>query len=275
MTDDAATARPPLERLTFAVPRMDCAAEEQLVRMHLAERDDVQRLAFDPAARTVVVTHSGDGATIERALRDLPLGASLIGREAADESEPDARDERQRSLLVIVLLINAGLFVLELVTGLIAQSMGLVADSLDMLADAIVYGLSLYAVGKALARKKQIARLSGYFQFALAVFGVIEVARRFLGAGDEPSFTLMIAVSLVAFAGNVASLLVLQRTRSQEVHIRASWIFTTNDVLVNVGVIVAGVLVFVTGSKIPDLVVGAAVFGLVGYGAARILKLSK
>jgi Co/Zn/Cd efflux system component len=275
MADNLATAEPPMESMTFKVPQMDCAAEEQLVRMHLAEREDVQRLAFDLLNRTVVVTHSGDGAAIERAMRDLQLGAALVGREAVDELEPDTSDERQRSLLIIVLLINAGLFVLELVTGLIAQSMGLVADSLDMLADAIVYSLSLYAVGKALTRKKQIARMSGYFQFALAVFGVIEVARRFLGAGDEPSFSLMIGISLVAFAGNVASLLVLQRTRSQEVHIRASWIFTTNDVLVNLGVMAAGVLVLVTGSKIPDLLVGAAVFCLVGYGAFRILKLSR
>lgn len=268
-------AAAPLERLTFKVPQMDCAAEEQLVRMHLAEHGEVKRLAFDLAERTVVITHSGDGAAIERAMHNLQLGAALVEREAAGELEPDASDERQRSLLIIVLLINAGLFVLELVTGLIAQSMGLVADSLDMLADAIVYSLSLYAVGQALTRKKQIARASGYFQFGLAVFGVVEVARRFLGAGDEPSFGLMIGISLIAFAGNVASLLVLQRTRSQEVHIKASWIFTTNDVLVNIGVMIAGVLVFLTGSKLPDLVVGAAVFCLVGYGAYRILKLSK
>lgn len=275
MSDNAATAALSMENMIFKVSQMDCVAEEQLVRMHLAEREDVRHLAFDLANRTVVVTHSGDGDDIERAMQDLQLGASLIGREEAGEMEPDAGDERQRSLLVIVLLINAGLFALELVAGLIAQSMGLVADSLDMLADAIVYGLSLYAVGQALARKKRIARMSGYFQFALAVFGVVEVARRFFGAGDEPSFALMIGISLVAFAGNVASLLVLQRTRSQEVHIRASWIFTTNDVLVNLGVMAAGVLVLVTGSKLPDLVVGAAVFCLVGYGAARILKLSR
>jgi Co/Zn/Cd efflux system component len=103
----------------------------------------------------------------------------------------------------------------------------------------------------------------------------VEVLRRFLGAGDEPNFTLMIVVSLVAFAGNVASLFVLQRTRSQDANIKASQIFTSNDVLVNIGVIVAGVLVYLTGSKLPDLVVGAVVFCLVGYGAFRILKLSR
>lgn len=264
-----------MERLIFKVPQMDCAAEEQLVRMKLSDQQGVNRLAFDIPARTVAITHVGDGSDIEGLMQSLNLGAALVGREQVEELEPDANDEQQRKLLVIVLVINAALFVLELATGFIAQSMGLVADSLDMLADAIVYGLSLYAVGKALTQKQQVAKMSGYFQLFLAVFGAIEVVRRFLGAGDEPSFTLMIGISLIAFAGNVASLLVLQRAQSQDVHMKASWIFTTNDVLVNISVIVAGILVFFTGSKIPDLLVGAVVFCLVGYGAFRILNLSK
>jgi Co/Zn/Cd efflux system component len=264
-----------LERLVFSVPKMDCAAEEHVVRLKLADHQDVKQLTFDLPRRTVAVTHTGDSAEIARLMHELGLNASLVGREKVDELELDAGDAQQRKLLIMVLLINAALFVLELATGLIAQSMGLVADSLDMLADALVYGLSLYAVGKAVAQKKQVARLSGYFQLFLAGFGVFEVLRRFLGAGDEPDFTLMIAISLIALAGNVAALLVLRRAQSQDVHMKASWIFTSNDVLVNIGVIAAGILVFVTGSKLPDLLVGAAVFCLVGVGAFRILNLSK
>ncbi|GAB4428985.1 MAG: cation diffusion facilitator family transporter [Chloroflexi bacterium OHK40] len=267
----------PLERMTFTVPQMDCAAEEQLVRMKLADQEHVKRLVFDLSGRTVAVTHAGDSTAIERAMRELNLGASLAGREAvdADDVELDANDAQQRKLLIIVLLINASLFLLELIAGFLANSMGLVADSLDMLADALVYGLSLYAVGKAVAQKKRVARISGYFQLLLAVFGIFEVLRRFFGAGDEANFTLMITISLIALAGNVASLLVLRRTQSQDANIKASQIFTSNDVLINIGVIVAGVMVFVTGSNLPDLVVGAAVFFLVASGAFRILQLAK
>jgi Co/Zn/Cd efflux system component len=272
---EVSMAEKTLERMLFTVPHMDCAAEEQLIRMQLADQPEVQRLVFDLTARTVAVTHTGSGPAIERALHSLNLGAALIGREHVDALEPATSDVQQRKLLIVVLLINAGLFLLELITGFVAQSMGLVADSLDMLADAIVYGLSLYAVGKAVAQKKRVARLSGYFQFALAIFGAIEVLRRFFGAGDEPSFRLMIIISLIAFAGNVASLVVLRRTQSQDANIKASQIFTSNDVLVNISVMVAGVLVFFTGSKLPDLIVGAVVFCLVGYGAWRILKLSR
>lgn len=266
----------PLERLTFSVPQMDCAAEEQLVRMRLADRDDVKRLAFDLNSRTVVVTHAGDSAAIEQTMRDLNLGASLAGREAVDDDDADleANDAQQRKLLIVVLLINVGLFLLELIAGLLANSMGLVADSLDMLADALVYGLSLYAIGKAVVQKKRVARISGYFQLLLAVFGIVEVLRRFFGVGDEANFTLMIAISLIALAGNATSLVVLRRTRTQDANIKASQIFTSNDVLINIGVIGAGVLVFGTGSNLPDLAVGAVVFVLVASGAFRILELA-
>ncbi len=276
----------PLETLVFRVPQMDCAAEEQLVRMQLAGNENVRRLAFDLPQRTLIVTHSGNGAEIERLLRDLNLGAALVERRAAeadgaagdlaaDPAADLAEERRQRKFLIAVLLINAGLFGVELAAGLIAGSLGLVADSLDMLADALVYGLSLYAVGRTAMHKRRVARLSGYFQLSLAGFGLIEVVRRVLGAGEEPDYGLMIGVSLLALAGNAASLLILQRAASREVHMKASWIFTTNDVLANLGVIAAGLLVFVTGSKLPDLLVGAVVFCLVAYGAARILRLAR
>lgn len=269
--------RSQLERMTFNVPKMDCAAEEQLVRMKLSDVPSVKHLEFNIPSRTLVITQSGDSATIENLMQELHLGAVLVGKNSVDESEIelDASDEQQRKLLVIVLAINFGLFVLEIVAGFAAQSMGLVADSLDMLADAIVYGLSLYAVGKAVTQKKRVARLSGYFQLFLAVFGIVEVIRRLLGAGDEPSFLLMIVISMITFTGNVIALLLLRRSQSQDVNMKASWIFTSNDVLVNISVIVAGVLVFATQSELPDLIVGAVVFCLVASGAFRILRLSR
>jgi len=150
--------------------------------------------------------------------------------------------------LWIILLINFGLFVVEFTTGWLSSSMGLVADSLDMLADAMVYGLSLYAVGSHL---------------------------RFLGAGDLPEFQTMIYISLLALAGNVASLVILQKAKSDEVHMQASMIFTSNDIIANLGVIVAAGLVYWSGSKLPDLVIGALVFALVARGAFRILRLAK
>lgn len=107
----------------------------------------------------------------------------------------------------------------------------------------------------------------------LAVLGFVEVIRRFLGVGDVPTFQMMIIISLFALAGNAISLYLLQRSKSKEAHIQASMIFTSNDVIANIGVIAAGIIVYLTGSKIPDLTIGSIVFLLVGRGALRILKL--
>jgi Co/Zn/Cd efflux system component len=84
----------------------------------------------------------------------------------------------------------------------------------------------------------------------------------------------MIVISALALIGNTSCLYLLQRSKSSEAHMRASMIFTSNDVIVNIGVIAAGVFVYLTGSKLPDLTVGAIVFILVGRGAYRILQLS-
>jgi Co/Zn/Cd efflux system component len=153
--------------------------------------------------------------------------------------------------------------------------MGLVGDSLDMLADAIVYGLSLMAVGKALSYKKRVAKLSGWFQLSLAVLGFTEVIRRFLGFGEVPIFQIMIIVSAFALIGNVISLILINKAKSREAHMQASAIFTSNDIIVNIGVMLAGVLVLYTNTRYPDLVIGAILFLVVARGAFRILKLSK
>lgn len=180
-----------------------------------------------------------------------------------------------RRLLWWVLLINAGLFVAEIIAGLLADSMGLVADSLDMLADALVYTAALAVHSQDLARKAQVARMSGFLQLLLACAGLFEVVRRTLTAEEAPDHWTMILVSLVALAGNALSLWFLQRAKSDEPHIKASVIFTNNDVIINIGVIAAGLLVIATRSPVPDLVIGAAVFVIVLRGALRILRLSR
>ena len=153
--------------------------------------------------------------------------------------------------------------------------MGLVADSLDMLADSFVYALSLFADGGTLAIKKRISTLAGLFQITLAIIGFVEVIRRFIGVADIPNFSTMIGVSILALIANTICLYILQKSKSKEAHMQASMIFTSNDVIINLGVIIAGVLVILLNSNKPDLIVGAIVFVLVIHGEIRILKLGK
>lgn len=262
-----------MDRSLFQVSKMDCAAEESLVRMQLDGVAAVKSLDFDLSARKVAVYHEGQLGEIESALKQLGLGSKLVETGETEEAAPETT--QQRRLLWVVLLINFSFFVLEMTTGFISGSMGLVADSLDMLADALVYGLSLLAVGATVARKKNVARWSGYFQVTLAVLGFVEVMRRFFGVEALPDFRTMIGVSVLALIANGFCLYLLGRSKDKEAHMQASMIFTSNDVIINIGVITAGVLVLWLGSGIPDLIIGGVVFVVVTLGAVRILRLAR
>jgi Co/Zn/Cd efflux system component len=91
--------------------------------------------------------------------------------------------------------------------------------------------------------------------------------------GSEPEAPMMIAVALAALAANVTSMWLLARHRHGGAHMKASWIFTTNDVIANVGVIAAAVLVRLFDSAVPDLVVATGIALVVLSGSIRILRL--
>jgi len=258
---------------------MDCASEEHLIRMKLDRVGGISGLRFDLPNRKLDVYHTNDLQPIADALGSLRLGSSVVETEEASAAAMAAPSEESanadRKLLWQVLGINSFFFVIEIAAGFISRSMGLVADSLDMLADSIVYALALFAVGGTIARKNGVARASGYFQLALAAFGFAEVVRRFVGFEETPAFQTMILISLFALAGNSVSLYLLQKSKNKEAHMQASLIFTSNDVVANIGVIVAGALVYLTDSKFPDLIIGLVIFAVVGRGALRILKLAR
>lgn len=261
---------------TFHISGMDCPSEENLIRMKLQDDTSIVRLDFDIPQRNLVITHKGNIEKIRTELESLGLGAELQETtESAHESISQEDPAKQRKVLWLVLIINFSFFLIEITTGILSYSMGLVADSLDMLADALVYGMSLMAVGATVARKKNVARISGYIQILLAIIGIVEVVKRFLGFEAMPRFETMIVVSLLALVGNSVCLWLLQRTKSNEAHIRASVIFSANDVIINIGVIVAALLVWWLNNGIPDLIIGVIVFLIVIRGAFRILRLAK
>ena len=185
--------------------------------------------------------------------------------------EVEIKDQSQRQVLYWLLGINATMFVIEMGIGLLADSTALIADSLDMLADAVVYGVALYAIGKSLLHKANAARISGFFQMALGLLIIIDIVRRSI-YGSEPVSGLMMAMGAVALVANVICLVIIRKQKNEEVHMRASWIFSANDVIANLGVISAGVLVFWLDSRWPDLVIGVIVSCVVLRGAKMILE---
>jgi len=193
------------------------------------------------------------------------------GPVPCDDCHLEIRDAGQRRVLMVLLAINAAMFLAEMTLGIVADSSGLIADSLDMLADAFVYGISLYAVGRAASQKTRAARLSGIFQVVLALGMAADVMRRIV-FGSEPVSALMMGVGTLALVANVACLMLISKHRSGGVHMRASWIFSTNDVLANLGVIAAGALVWATGLRWFDYAIGLVIFALVLRGGFAILR---
>ena len=188
--------------------------------------------------------------------------------------EVEIKDASQKRVLYWLLGINAVMFFVEMTVGILADSTALIADSMDMLADAVVYGIGIYAVGKSILHKAKAAQISGYFQLLLGVIILIDITRR-LFLGSEPISSLMIGMGFIALIANVVCLVIIRNHKNDEVHMRASWIFSANDVIANMGVIIAGVLVVWLDSRVPDLVIGCIVSIVVLRGAWMILKDAK
>jgi len=183
----------------------------------------------------------------------------------------EIKDASQSRVLIVLLTINATMFVFELGLGWYAQSTGLIADSIDMLADAIVYGIGLHAVSRSAERKGRAALLSGWFQAALGLLILVDVVRRVF-VGSEPVSVLMIGVGIVALIANIICLRLIQRHKDGEVHMRASWIFSKNDVIANTGVILGGGLVWLLDNRWPDLVIGCLIAMVILNGARLIVR---
>jgi cation transport ATPase len=263
----------------FTVPQMDCPSEENLIRTAFATVEESPTFEFDLANRKVRVYHRDTVEKVTQIMKSVGLGAQLESSESADhEAVQQAQHATQSSevqearVLRWLLAINAMMFAIEFGVGIVAQSTGLIADSLDMFADAAVYGASLYAVGKAAKLKLTVAHVSGWLQVALALGVLLEVVRRAI-YGSEPVSSLMMGIGAVALMANITCLLLIFKSRNQGAHMKASWIFSANDVLANAGVIMAGILVAVTQSQLPDLVIGVIISLIVLNGARRILLL--
>jgi len=185
--------------------------------------------------------------------------------------EVEIKEKNERGLLLILLGVNGAMFFVELIAGIFSSSSGLIADSLDMFADSLAYGSAFYAVGRSIRAKSYSALFNGSLQLVLGGLAGFDIIRRAF-SGVTPQGEVMVSVSALALAANVFCLLLLMKHREGELHLRATWLVTRNDVLANLGVIAAGFLVKFTGSFIPDMVVGSAIVALVLHSTWRIFR---
>jgi Co/Zn/Cd efflux system component len=178
---------------------------------------------------------------------------------------------QDRSILRKVLTINLAQSALGVGVGLWASSTAVIGAGLDNLADAAVYAVGIYAVGRSVAAKVAAARLSGWLLIALSVLLLAEVVRRFLGA-EEPVGPAMMVMAALNVSVNFYCLRLLRRHRGQDVNFKASAIFTSNDSIVNLSILVSGLLVMWAGSNVPDLVLGVVVALVAANGGREILE---
>jgi Co/Zn/Cd efflux system component len=177
----------------------------------------------------------------------------------------------QRRTLQIVLLINAVMFLTESVAGVLAHSTALFADSLDMLGDAIVYGFSLYVIGRGIAWQARAALLKGLIMAAFGIGLLVQVAFK-ITRGVTPTVEVMGVVGTLAFAANLWCLALLWRRRGDDINMRSAWICSRNDVIGNAAVLVAAGAVAVTGSPWPDIVIGLLVASVFGRSAVQVVR---
>ena len=180
-------------------------------------------------------------------------------------------DKSQRKLLWTVLVLNGIMFFVEFIAGWLAESSGLIADSLDMLADTLVYAVSLYAVGKAIKYKANAAIFNGTLQTLLALLVLADVVQR-LVFGSAPNANMMLWVAGLALVVNVACFALLYSSRNGDINIRASWICSRNDMLMNTGVIISAILVAQLNMAWPDLVIATVIALVVLRSAIRIIR---
>lgn len=178
-----------------------------------------------------------------------------------------APDPGYRKVLWIALLINAAMFVVEVVASMQAHSASLLADSMDFLGDAANYGVSLFVLGLAVVWRSRAAYAKGV---VMGIFGLLVLARVLwtgLG-GHTPVAETMGAIGMLAFAANGVVAWCLYAFRDGDANMRSVWLCTRNDMIGNVAVMLAALGVFGTGTAWPDIAV-AAIMAVLGLTSAR------
>ena len=179
--------------------------------------------------------------------------------------------EQQRRVVQAVLWINISMFLLESIVGLLIHSTSLLADSVDMLGDAIVYGFSLYVIGRGSVWLGRAALLKGVIMGAFGL-GILAHVVFKTAHGLVPSAEMMGVVGMMAFAANLICLMLLRHHRSDDINMRSAWMCSRNDVIGNAGVLVAALAVYLFHSPWPDIVIGLLIATLFVRSAISIIR---
>ncbi|HET8905069.1 MAG TPA: cation transporter [Saccharospirillum sp.] len=194
-----------------------------------------------------------------------------MGQQCCGNNDFDGTTRGYRQALVAVIVINAAMFVVEILGGALSGSQALKADALDFLGDALTYGLSLWVIGRSLRTRASAALFKG-ITLALMGFWVLGSTIWQVWVLGVPSAGIMGAIGALALVANLVSVLILLRYRDGDSNVRSVWLCSRNDAIGNVAVIGAAVLVAFTASPWPDLVVAALMAGLFLKSSVSIIR---
>ena len=181
-------------------------------------------------------------------------------------------DPAYRRALWLVVILNVGFGVAELIGGFIADSQALKADALDFLGDGSITFVGLLALRLAESTRARVALTQGLFLGLLGISVLVMAAWRALNA-IPPEAELMGGIGIAALAVNVIAALVLARFRKGgDAQARAIWLFSRNDAINNVAVIAAAALVYWLNSAWPDIIVAVVIAGMFLHSAAEIIR---
>jgi Co/Zn/Cd efflux system component/copper chaperone CopZ len=206
---------------------------------------------------------------VERAVEEIGyqldrIADADVGDQTEDSQAADRRSHvtpQYKRALWIVILLNVGYGIVEIIGGFVAGSQALKADALDFLGDGLITLLGVLAIGWSLAWRARSALIQGLFLGVLGL-GVLASTIYHVFVLNQPSAELMGGLGLVALAVNVLAALALVPHRTGDANVRAVWLFSRNDAIGNIGVVIAAGLVAWTGTAWPDLIVAAAIAGL-------------
>jgi Co/Zn/Cd efflux system component len=183
----------------------------------------------------------------------------------------DGTSPAYRRALIAVVVINAAMFAVEMSAGALSGSRALQADALDFFADALTYGLSLWAIGRATGLRARVAQIKGLSLAAMGLWVLGSTLWQFFGP-EVPRAGIMGGVGGMALLANLASVVILMQWRDGDANVRSVWLCSRNDAVGNIAVMAAAVLVAVTGTAWPDLIVAALMAGLFLSSALQILR---
>ena len=272
------------DTIRYHVTGMDCASCAAKIEGAVRKVEGVGDVKVSIASQIMTLNVDDPQArlpAVEQAVTSLGYQLDRIGQPKVAGAETDEDDDKIPDLshvtpaykraLWIVVLLNVGYGVIEIVGSFLAGSQALQADALDFVGDGLISFLGLIAVGWGLAARAKAALLQGVF-LGLLGLGVIGSTLYRVFVEHEPETLLMGGFAVVAFIVNVAAALVLLPHRKGDANMRAVWLFSRNDAFGNLAVVVAAVLVWALGSSWPDLLVAFAVAGLFLQSAWSIIR---